>query len=89
MAFTCRMEPPATPPWRSSTSDPGLFTSNDRMTIICGGDVKSLCGYAARSGLKDVSNERERCSRQGFSDRWQASEYGVKTGRFLQRGQVR
>ena len=28
----------------SSTSLPGLFTSNDRMTIICGGDVKSLTG---------------------------------------------
>ena len=40
---TCRMEPPATPPWRSSTSEPGLLTSNDRITIICGGDVKSLC----------------------------------------------
>ena len=24
-----RIEPPATPPFRSSTSEPGLFTSND------------------------------------------------------------
>ena len=39
---TCRILPPATPPFKSSTSDPGLFTSKDRMTIICGGDVKSL-----------------------------------------------
>ena len=28
----------------SSTSAPGLFTSKDRMTIIFGGDVKSLTG---------------------------------------------
>lgn len=39
---TCSILPPATPPFSSSTSDPGLFTSKDRMTIICGGDVKSL-----------------------------------------------
>lgn len=36
------MEPPATPPCSSSTSEPGLLTSKERMTIICGGDVKSL-----------------------------------------------
>lgn len=36
------MEPPATPPWRSSTSEPGLLTSKERMTIIWGGEVKSL-----------------------------------------------
>lgn len=40
----CKMEPPATPPLRSSTSQPGLFTSNERITIIRGGDVKSLKG---------------------------------------------
>jgi len=28
-----RIEPPATPPFRSSTSEPGLFTSKDRITI--------------------------------------------------------
>lgn len=39
-----RMEPPATPPRRSSTSQPGLLTSNDRMTIMRGGDVKSRSG---------------------------------------------
>lgn len=39
-----RMEPPATPPLRSSTSDPGLLTSNDRMMIILGDEVKSLGG---------------------------------------------
>lgn len=36
--------PPATPPLRSSTSHPGLLTSNDRMTINLGADVKSRCG---------------------------------------------
>mmetsp|Transcript_6992 Transcript_6992/g.22068 ORF Transcript_6992/g.22068 Transcript_6992/m.22068 type:complete len:221 (-) Transcript_6992:486-1148(-) len=40
----CRIEPPATPPLRFSTSSPGLFTSNDRMTIKRGVDVKSLTG---------------------------------------------
>lgn len=38
------MLPPATPPLRSSTSDPGLLTSNDRMTISLGLEVKSLTG---------------------------------------------
>lgn len=38
------MLPPATPPFISSTSDPGLFTSNDRITIIFGGAVKFLSG---------------------------------------------
>lgn len=36
--------PPATPPFKSSTSQPGLLTSNDRITIRRGGDVKSLTG---------------------------------------------
>ncbi len=45
--LACKMDPPATPPLSSSTSDPGLFTSNDRMTIICGGDVKSLRSITA------------------------------------------
>lgn len=36
--------PPATPPFRSSTSQPGLFTSNDRITINLGSEVKSLKG---------------------------------------------
>ena len=40
----CRMEPPATPPLRSSTSEPGLLTSKERMTIIWGGEVKSRTG---------------------------------------------
>mmetsp|Transcript_4721 Transcript_4721/g.14524 ORF Transcript_4721/g.14524 Transcript_4721/m.14524 type:complete len:243 (-) Transcript_4721:19-747(-) len=40
----CRMEPPATPPWISSTSAPGLFTSNERMTIMLGMLVKSRTG---------------------------------------------
>lgn len=31
---TCKILPPATPPFRSSTSEPGLLTSKDRMTII-------------------------------------------------------
>lgn len=38
------MLPPATPPLRSSTSDPGLLTSKDRMTIIRGSDTKSRRG---------------------------------------------
>jgi len=39
-----RILPPATPPFRSSTSDPGLFTSNDRITISLGDEVKSRSG---------------------------------------------
>lgn len=38
------MLPPATPPFKSSTSQPGLFTSKDRITINRGSDVKSLIG---------------------------------------------
>ena len=38
------IEPPATPPRRSCTSWPGLFTSNERMTIILGSLVKSRTG---------------------------------------------
>mmetsp|Transcript_7218 Transcript_7218/g.21664 ORF Transcript_7218/g.21664 Transcript_7218/m.21664 type:complete len:201 (+) Transcript_7218:228-830(+) len=44
LSTPCRMLPPATPPFRSSTPAPGLFTSNDRITIIWGGEVKSLTG---------------------------------------------
>ncbi|CAD6220163.1 GSCOCG00011546001-RA-CDS [Cotesia congregata] len=36
--------PPATPPLRSSTSQPGLLTSNDRITIKRGSEVKSRRG---------------------------------------------
>lgn len=36
--------PPATPPLRSSTSHPGLFTSNERMMISLGSEVKSRMG---------------------------------------------
>mmetsp|Transcript_11030 Transcript_11030/g.39915 ORF Transcript_11030/g.39915 Transcript_11030/m.39915 type:complete len:220 (+) Transcript_11030:299-958(+) len=39
-----RIDPPATPPCTSSTSAPGLFTSNDRITIMFAGDVKSRFG---------------------------------------------
>mmetsp|Transcript_47062 Transcript_47062/g.102485 ORF Transcript_47062/g.102485 Transcript_47062/m.102485 type:complete len:214 (+) Transcript_47062:489-1130(+) len=39
-----RIEPPATPPFRSATSSPGLLTSKDRMMIITGLDVKSRGG---------------------------------------------
>mmetsp|Transcript_31272 Transcript_31272/g.81985 ORF Transcript_31272/g.81985 Transcript_31272/m.81985 type:complete len:248 (-) Transcript_31272:343-1086(-) len=39
-----RILPPATPPFSSSTSAPGLFTSNDRITISRGDDVKSRTG---------------------------------------------
>lgn len=38
------MLPPATPPFISSTSYPGLFTSKDRMTIMFGGATKFLSG---------------------------------------------
>ena len=39
-----RMEPPATPPLSECTSSPGLFTSNERMTMRRGEDVKSRTG---------------------------------------------
>jgi len=38
------MEPPATPPFKSSTSEPGLLTSKLLMTIKRGSAVKSLRG---------------------------------------------
>jgi hypothetical protein len=38
------MLPPATPPLISSTSEPGLLTSKERITIILGGEVKFLSG---------------------------------------------
>lgn len=38
------IEPPATPPFRFSTSEPGLFTSKERITISRAGEVKSLIG---------------------------------------------
>mmetsp|Transcript_3937 Transcript_3937/g.9459 ORF Transcript_3937/g.9459 Transcript_3937/m.9459 type:complete len:366 (-) Transcript_3937:451-1548(-) len=44
LSTPCRMEPPATPPWMSSTSAPGLLTSKERMTIMLGGAVKSRLG---------------------------------------------
>mmetsp|Transcript_49063 Transcript_49063/g.98716 ORF Transcript_49063/g.98716 Transcript_49063/m.98716 type:complete len:221 (-) Transcript_49063:12-674(-) len=40
----CRMDPPATPPLRRSTSSPGLFTSKDRITMSLGTEVKSRTG---------------------------------------------
>lgn len=42
--YTLRILPPATPPFISSTSNPGLLTSKDRITIIFGGDTKFLSG---------------------------------------------
>lgn len=42
----CRILPPATPPFSSSTVAPGLLTSNDRMTTIRGSAVKSYLGGA-------------------------------------------
>mmetsp|Transcript_13089 Transcript_13089/g.31742 ORF Transcript_13089/g.31742 Transcript_13089/m.31742 type:complete len:363 (+) Transcript_13089:311-1399(+) len=44
LSTPCRIDPPATPPWISSTSAPGLLTSKERMTIILAGDVKSRLG---------------------------------------------
>ncbi|KAH3685913.1 hypothetical protein WICPIJ_003102 [Wickerhamomyces pijperi] len=38
------MEPPATPPFKSSISAPGLLTSKDLMTINLGEAEKSLTG---------------------------------------------
>jgi len=32
-SIPCNILPPATPPLRSSTSQPGLFTSNDLITM--------------------------------------------------------
>ena len=40
----CMMDPPATPPCKSSTSQPGLLTSNERMTIMRGLHLKSRRG---------------------------------------------
>lgn len=39
-----KIDPPATPPLRFSTSEPGLFTSNERMTINRAADEKSRGG---------------------------------------------
>lgn len=39
-----KIDPPATPPLRFSTSEPGLFTSNERMTISRAADEKSRRG---------------------------------------------
>mmetsp|Transcript_236 Transcript_236/g.919 ORF Transcript_236/g.919 Transcript_236/m.919 type:complete len:354 (+) Transcript_236:200-1261(+) len=44
LSTPCRMDPPATPPWMSSTSAPGLFTSKLRMTIMWHGEMKSRFG---------------------------------------------
>mmetsp|Transcript_48885 Transcript_48885/g.104361 ORF Transcript_48885/g.104361 Transcript_48885/m.104361 type:complete len:230 (+) Transcript_48885:681-1370(+) len=44
LSTPCRIEPPATPPRNSSASWPGLFTSNERITIIFGSPVKSRTG---------------------------------------------
>mmetsp|Transcript_51515 Transcript_51515/g.117774 ORF Transcript_51515/g.117774 Transcript_51515/m.117774 type:complete len:215 (+) Transcript_51515:525-1169(+) len=38
------MDPPQTPPFSLFTSSPGLFTSKDRMMIMCGLERKSLGG---------------------------------------------
>mmetsp|Transcript_11437 Transcript_11437/g.41850 ORF Transcript_11437/g.41850 Transcript_11437/m.41850 type:complete len:253 (+) Transcript_11437:140-898(+) len=40
----CKILPPATPPLMLSTSEPGLFTSKERITIISGDEVKSRTG---------------------------------------------
>lgn len=40
----CKILPPATPPFRSSTSHPGLLTSKERITIRRGGETKSRTG---------------------------------------------
>lgn len=39
-----RILPPATPPFKSLTSQPGLLTSKDLITIKRGREVKSRCG---------------------------------------------
>lgn len=39
-----KIEPPATPPFSSSTSAPGLLTSKERMTISFGEEAKSRGG---------------------------------------------
>eukprot|EP01085_Mycamoeba_gemmipara_P005027 Mycagemm_TRINITY_DN10110_c0_g1::TRINITY_DN10110_c0_g1_i1::g.5027::m.5027 type:complete len:474 gc:universal TRINITY_DN10110_c0_g1_i1:2343-922(-) len=44
LSTPCRMEPPATPPFSSSTSAPGLFTSNERITMRRGEEVKLRFG---------------------------------------------
>mmetsp|Transcript_75854 Transcript_75854/g.153679 ORF Transcript_75854/g.153679 Transcript_75854/m.153679 type:complete len:214 (-) Transcript_75854:653-1294(-) len=40
----CKMEPPATPPFRFSASSPGLLTSKERMTMRRGSPVKFRVG---------------------------------------------
>lgn len=58
------MLPPATPPFKSSTSQPGLFTSKERITINRGSDVKSLVGI----GIFSLSpSNRHNTSALGFS----------------------
>lgn len=39
-----KIDPPATPPLRFSTSEPGLLTSKERITIKRAADVKSRMG---------------------------------------------
>lgn len=39
-----RMDPPATPPFKFSTSEPGLLTSNDLITIRRASEEKSRGG---------------------------------------------
>lgn len=43
-----RMDPPATPPFSSSTSAPGLLTSKERMTMRRGEEAKSRIGIGIR-----------------------------------------
>lgn len=42
------MEPPATPPFSSSISAPGLLTSKERITMRRGSEVKSRTGMGIR-----------------------------------------
>lgn len=51
LSIPYNIDPPATPPFKLSISSPGLFISNDLITIIRGYAVKSLIGngiYSAK-----------------------------------------
>jgi hypothetical protein len=67
-----RIEPPATPPLRSSTSAPGLLTSNERMTISRGSEVKSrnrrnFCRmYGKTEGFSRLKSVVGHCSAKRF-----------------------
>eukprot|EP00732_Lithocolla_globosa_P004646 Lithocolla_globosa_v1_NODE_4389_length_1447_cov_46.732759.p3 type:complete len:213 gc:universal NODE_4389_length_1447_cov_46.732759:512-1150(+) len=70
-----RILPPATPPFRLFTSEPGLFTSNDRITINLGTEEKSRTGmgifltmYSHTASMLYLS-----CAEMGTIGAWSAT----------------